>query len=105
MQSLQKLRRGHTVADVLRAVDLCREHSLVPVVDFIVGLPFESDDDQRATLDLIREISRHGTIHAHRFIPLPGTPLAGTVARDLLPEAEKILGKLALTGKTDRVVE
>jgi B12-binding domain/radical SAM domain protein len=96
---LAQLRRGHTVADVLRAVDLCRDFSLTPVVDFIVGLPFETDDDQRATLDLIREVSRNGTIHAHRFIPLPGTPLAGSVARELLPEAEKMLGKLALRGR------
>jgi len=96
---LEKLRRGHTVADVLHAVDLCRDSSLVPVVDFIVGLPFESDDDQLATLGLIREISRDGIVHVHRFIPLPGTPLATTVARDLLPETEKILGKLALRGR------
>jgi B12-binding domain/radical SAM domain protein len=96
---LKKLHRGHTVADVLHAVDLCRAHSLTPVVDFIIGLPYESDDDQMGTLDCIREVSRHGIIHVHRFIPLPGTPLAGTVARDLLPEAEKILGKLALRGR------
>ena len=96
---LTRLHRGHSVADVLGAVDLCREHSLVPVVDFIVGLPFESDDEQRETLDLITEVARYGTVHAHRFIPLPGTPLAPTVARDLLPEAEKILGKLALRGR------
>ncbi len=96
---LAQLHRGHTAADVLRAVDLCRDYSLVPVVDFIVGLPFESDGDQLATLALIREVSRHGIIHAHRFIPLPGTPLAGTVARDLLPETEKILGNLALRGR------
>lgn len=96
---LAKLHRGHTALDVLRAVDLCREYAIVPIVDFIVGLPFESDDDQRATLSLIDEISRHGTIHAHRFIPLPGTPLAGTVARELLPDVEKQLGKLALRGR------
>lgn len=96
---LEKLRRGHTVGDVLRAYDLCCEYSLEPVVDVIVGLPFESDDDQRATLDLVQEIARHGTVHVHRFIPLPGTPLAGSVARDLLPEAEKVLGKLALRGR------
>jgi B12-binding domain/radical SAM domain protein len=96
---LQKLCRGHTVGDVLRAVDMCLDFSLEPVVDFIVGLPFESDDDQRATLDLIDEVSRHGIVHVHRFIPLPGTPLAGTLARELLPEAEKKLGKLALRGR------
>jgi B12-binding domain/radical SAM domain protein len=96
---LRTLRRGHTVADVLRAVDLCREHGLTPEVDVIVGLPSETDDDQRATLSLIREVARHGIVHAHRFIPLPGTPLAGTVARDLIPEAEKMLGTLALRGR------
>ena len=96
---LRKLRRGHRVADVLHAVDLCREYSLVPVVDFIVGLPFESDEDQQATLGLIREVSYHGIIHVHRFIALPGTPLAGSPARDLLPETEKVLGDLALRGR------
>ena len=96
---LRKLCRGHTVADVLRAADLCRDHGLDPVVDFIVGLPFEFDDDQRATLDLIEEIARRGIIHVHRFIPLPGTPLAGSVARELLPETENVLGKLALRGR------
>lgn len=96
---LTKLHRGHTIADVLRAVDLCRDYALEPVVDFIVGLPFESDEDQLATLECIRQVSRYGIIHVHRFLPLPGTPLAGTVARDLLPEAEKLLGNLALRGR------
>jgi B12-binding domain/radical SAM domain protein len=96
---LRQLCRGHTVADVLAAVDRCRDHALVPIVDFIVGLPFESDDDQRATLDLVQEIARHGTVHVHRFIPLPGTPLAATVARGLIPETENVLGKLALRGR------
>lgn len=96
---LERLRRGHTVADVLHAVDLCRDFSLEPVVDFIVGLPFETDEDQRSTLCLIREVSRHGIVHVHRFIPLPATPLAGTPARDLLTETEKALGQLALRGR------
>jgi B12-binding domain/radical SAM domain protein len=91
--------RGHTVADVLGAYDICRDHAFEPVVDFIVGLPFESDEDQRATLGLVQEIARHGIVHVHRFIPLPGTPLAGTLARDLLPEAEKTFGNLALRGR------
>ena len=96
---LEQLGRGHTVGDVLDALDLCRQHALLPVVDFIVGLPFESDDDQKATLDLIRTVTRVGKVHVHRFIPLPGTPLAASPARPLLPETEKICGELALTGK------
>ena len=96
---LEKLCRGHTIADVIHAVELCRDYAITPVVDFIVGLPFESDDDQRATLDLIRWVARLGKVHVHRFIPLPGTPLAGTTARPLLTETEKTCGELALRGK------
>ena len=96
---LKDLGRGHMVIDVLRAIDLCRDYALIPVVDFIVGLPFETEQDQQATLDLILAVARGGNIHIHRFIPLPGTPLAGTTARSLLPETEKICGKLAFEGK------
>jgi B12-binding domain/radical SAM domain protein len=96
---LERLRRGHTAADVIHAVELCREYALTPVVDFIVGLPFETDDDQRSTLDMIRLVARSGQVHVHRFIPLPGTPLAGTTARALLTETEKLCGKLAMAGR------
>jgi radical SAM superfamily enzyme YgiQ (UPF0313 family) len=84
---------------VITAVELCRDHAITPVVDFIVGLPFETDDDQRATGDLIRFVARSGKVHVHRFIPLPGTPLAGETARPLLKEIEKLCGNLALRGK------
>ena len=96
---LKRLHRGHTVDDVIHAVDLCTESGITPVVDFIVGFPFESDDDQLATVKLIRQVTRSGKVHIHRFIPLPGTPLAGTTARSLLPETEKVFGSLALTGR------
>lgn len=96
---LTRLQRGHTVSDVLVALDLCKEYALMPVVDFIVGLPSESDEDQLATLELIRNVVRTGKVHVHRFIPLPGTLLADFSARPLLPETEKTCGNLALTGR------
>ena len=43
---LERLRRGHTADDVIHAVELCTEFSITPVVDFIVGIPFETDEDQ-----------------------------------------------------------
>jgi B12-binding domain/radical SAM domain protein len=96
---LARLHRGHTVDDGISAVEICREHSITPIVDFIVGFPCETDEDQLATSDLIQWVARYGKVHVHRFMPLPGTPLAGTNARPLLPETEKICGKLALSGK------
>ena len=96
---LERLRRGHTVADAIRAAELCAGAGITPVIDLIVGFPFETDEDQEATVAVIRDLSRIGKIHVHQFIPLPGTPLAGTRARSLLPATEKICGDLALGGK------
>ena len=96
---LRHLHRGHTSRDVITAVELCRDHAIIPIVDFIVGLPFETDEDQRATVGLIQWVARSGKVHVHRFIPLPGTPLAGSTARPLLKETVKVCGNLALRGK------
>jgi len=96
---LAAIGRGHTVADGILAVELCRDHGLTPVVDLIVGFPSETPEDEEATLGLIRTVVRSGRVRLHAFIPLPGTPLAGTVPRPVSPGAGRFLGKLALAGK------
>ncbi|MFA5331821.1 MAG: TIGR04013 family B12-binding domain/radical SAM domain-containing protein [Methanoregula sp.] len=96
---LSRLNRGHTISDAIRAAELCHDSGITPIVDFIVGFPFETDDEQRETVSCIREISRIGKIHVHRFIPLPGTPLASSRARFLLPETKQLCGDLALGGR------
>ena len=96
---LQRLQRGHTTSDVVHATELCRDYGITPIVDFIVGFPFETDEDQKETTDMIRWVARFGKVHVHLFIPLPGTPLAGSTARSLLTETENLCGKLALGGK------
>ncbi|WAC04131.1 MAG: TIGR04013 family B12-binding domain/radical SAM domain-containing protein [Methanoregula sp.] len=97
---LTRLNRGHTVADVIAAVELCRDYGIIPVVDFILGFPFETDEDQLQSVRLIQWVAGHGMVHAHRFMPLPGTPLEGSDAgRPLLPETALLLGKLALSGR------
>jgi B12-binding domain/radical SAM domain protein len=96
---LERIGRGHTVADGIRAVELCRDHGFTPVVDLIMGFPFETEKDESATLELIRWVVRSGHVRLHLFIPLPGTPLAGTSPRPVSPRAEQLLGRLALAGK------
>ncbi|MGE5831742.1 MAG: TIGR04013 family B12-binding domain/radical SAM domain-containing protein [Methanomicrobiales archaeon] len=96
---LRKIGRGHTVADGMRAVELCRDHGLTPVVDLILGFPFEEPEDEEATLDLIRWVTRSGRVRLHAFIPLPGTPLAGTSPHPVSRSADRLLGRLALEGK------
>ncbi|NTV00075.1 MAG: radical SAM protein, partial [Methanoregulaceae archaeon] len=96
---LSRIQRGHTTGDVIRAVELCSGAGLTPVVDIIVGFPFETDNDQRETADFVRWLSTRGRVHAHSFLPLPGTPLAGSAPRPLIPELSRVLGSLALRGR------
>ncbi|MBN2733304.1 MAG: TIGR04013 family B12-binding domain/radical SAM domain-containing protein [Methanomicrobiaceae archaeon] len=96
---LKRINRGHTTDDVLNAVDICKENGLVPVVDYIVGLPFETEEDQMETVAQMRWVAKYGKVHAHYFTPLPGTPLFKMSPSPLIPEVEKTLGKLSLAGR------
>ena len=67
--------RGHGTAAVRDAVRIAVEHGFRPNVDFIFGMPGEDAGDQRASLALADELTGLGArIHAHTFMPLPGTP-------------------------------
>ncbi len=79
---LEMTRRGHTVADVVRAVELSVAAGFRPDVDFLLGLPGETSEDRLASMRLAERIVAMGArIHSHSFMPLPGTPL-----RDAVPE-------------------
>ncbi len=69
--------RGHTVEDIHRAVELTIKNNLRINVDFIFGLPGESNKDVELTIEMMKELSDKGArIHAHSFIPLPQTPFS-----------------------------
>ncbi|MDU9377037.1 tRNA-2-methylthio-N(6)-dimethylallyladenosine synthase [Methanocorpusculaceae archaeon Sp1] len=96
---LEKMGRGHTLADVYAALDVCKDIGLEPVVDVIFGFPFETDEDEEATLSLVKDVVRFGKVHVHYLTPLPGTPFAGVRPRDVIPAVDRALGKLALGGR------
>ncbi|MEI8176118.1 MAG: MiaB/RimO family radical SAM methylthiotransferase, partial [Candidatus Omnitrophota bacterium] len=68
------MRRGYTRAHYLGLVE--RYRRLVPAgtisTDLIVGFPSESDDDFKATLDLMKEI-RFDSAFLFKYSPRPGT--------------------------------
>jgi B12-binding domain/radical SAM domain protein len=97
---LKEIRRGHTVEDSISAVECCLEHEIVPAVDFIFGLPTETEEDQEKSLELVRWIcEKGGTVRAHYMTPLPGTPYASATPSEVSDRVRKELGKLALGGK------
>lgn len=96
---LARLGRGHGVEAIRRAVRCAREAGLTPIVDFIFGMPGETEEDRRLTLELVREIAAAGgVIHAHPFTPLPGTPWASERAVPLTAEVRRALSRLAGQG-------
>jgi B12-binding domain/radical SAM domain protein len=69
--------RGHTVEDIFTAVELVLKNGLKANVDFIFGLPQETEDDVEKTFQVIKKLVSLGAkIHAHTFYPLPQTPFS-----------------------------
>lgn len=97
---LERIERGHGRQEIESACEIILEHGLIPQVDLIFGLPMESAEDQKMSLDLVRWIEgKGGKVRAHRFMPLPGTPLWEETPSPLSRDAEALLGSLAQKGR------
>ena len=101
---LERINRGHTVEDIIIGAEKCLLHGFTPVVDFIFGLPYETEEDQLDTLKLIKWLTGKGArVHSHYFMPLPGTPLEALTPAPLSRHVDRIMGELALHGKATGV--
>jgi B12-binding domain/radical SAM domain protein len=93
---LAAAKRGHDVEAVRRAVRLGIAEGFRINVDMIFGMPGEVPSDVDASVELARELADLGArIHAHTFMPLPGTPW-----RDAEPGtvADATMGQLSQRG-------
>ncbi len=97
---LRRMKRRHTLEDVLKASENIVRAGFTVYVDFIFGCPGETEEDLRETEDFMLRITRLGAIiHAHTFLPLPGTPWGKRQSTPLPPWFKKFLGTLAQEGK------
>lgn len=97
---LDSSKRGHSVEAVTEAVRLCVQEGFLPNVDFLFGLPGETEDDVKKTLALAQTLTDLGAkIHNHTFMPLPGTPFRLSQAGDVPLPAQETLLKLESAGK------
>ncbi len=92
---LERSHRGHGVEAIVRAVRLCVAAGFKPNVDFLFGLPGETRGDVTASLRLAQQVTNLGArIHAHTFMPLPGTPYRDAPPGDIEPEVMETLDRL-----------
>lgn len=97
---LESSRRGHTVADVVRAVEIAIRAGFRPDVDFLFGLPGETPEDRELSLRLAeRLVSMGARIHTHAFMPLPGTPLRDAVPEQVEPQTMLTMARLESRGQ------
>jgi B12-binding domain/radical SAM domain protein len=96
---LTAAKRGHDVAEVRRAVRLGLEEGFRINVDMIFGMPGEDRGDVDASLALARELADLGArIHAHTFMPLPGTPWRDAPPGDVDPATISEVDRLSQRG-------
>ncbi len=74
-ERLKILRRGHTIEDVEKAVELANSYGFLVNLDFIFAYPDETDDEREETLKFIRKMNSNYRIkvHLHHFFPLSGS--------------------------------
>jgi radical SAM superfamily enzyme YgiQ (UPF0313 family) len=96
---LEKINRGHGVEEILKATEMIYKAGFLPRIDFMFGLPFETLEDRHLTIKLIDKLCQQfkAKIHAHTFMPVPGTPFWSKDPTPIDSETEKFL--LKLTGK------
>lgn len=91
--------RGHSVEDVYNAVELTLKAGLKANVDFIFGLPGETEEDIKLTIKVMTDLVRMGArIHAHTFMPLPQTPFAKAPAGRINKAFRRMIGELVPKG-------
>jgi B12-binding domain/radical SAM domain protein len=92
---LNKMNRGHSLQDILSCVDYLVEVDLIPQLDFIIGLPEETNNEMWDTVHIIENLAKKGCyIRLHGFLPLPGTPWGSKPGTIVPKEIIKYLGTL-----------
>jgi B12-binding domain/radical SAM domain protein len=97
---LAAIGRGHGVEAVVQAVRYATEAGFTPDVDLVFGLPGETEEDRAATLAHAEALAALGArIHAHAFMPLPGTPWARAAPGEIDSVTRALLDRLASAGR------
>ena len=73
-EMLKRIRKGITLEQVERAVQLCLDSGIDPHASFILGLPGETPETLRQTVDFGSRLQAMGVNHGfHILAPFPGT--------------------------------
>jgi len=93
---LEVANRHHTVEEGMNAISIAKDSGFIPHVDMIFGLPGETENDVDASLEICEELVKmDAKIHAHVFMPLPGSAWEDMPAGRLNSRTRQILGEFS----------
>jgi B12-binding domain/radical SAM domain protein len=100
---LAKIKRSHSAEQARRASHWIRKAGFMPHVDFVFGFPDEEIEDRQLSLACMKKmIEEDGArIHAHTYLPLPGTPLFCKEPSRLDPATKNALRHWQEKGRLD----
>ncbi|MDY6844591.1 MAG: radical SAM protein [Thermodesulfobacteriota bacterium] len=82
---LRQMKKHVTVKDTRRAAELIKKYGIGFTALFVVGMPYETADDIRQTINIIKDIEPD-SVNVSTFFPYPGTEAyAEVVKHGLLP--------------------
>ena len=77
-ETLDRVNKGIKVDDIVEGCKMAKRAGLEPHLTIMVGYPWETKEDALATVELAKELFRHGyadTLQATIVMPYPGTPM------------------------------
>ena len=100
---LKRMNRKHTAEQYIQLIERIRaaRPDILLSGDFIVGFPEETDDDFKATLELVETIG-YGQAYSFKYSPRPGTPAAERRQVDEDIKNERLQRLQALLGAQQR---
>lgn len=76
---LDAIKKNTTIEKIRRAVNLTKAAGISPCGFFMIGMPTETEDDIKKTIDLLLELPLD-EFHITHFTPLPGSEIYETAA-------------------------
>ncbi len=95
---LDRARKGIKVGEAVRIARLCKKIGITPMAYFLIGLPGESRETLRETIDFVKSADIADNFGYNVSIPYPGTRLfeigkeKGVIKRDSWDECIRVAG-------------
>jgi B12-binding domain/radical SAM domain protein len=99
-ERLKVVRRGHSVADIEKAVEIVNRYGFMAIVDFIIAYPDETPEERAETLDFVSKLLKkyRVRIQSHHFFPISGCGLSNRFPSYLTEPEKELFLKLNIDG-------